>query len=355
MSASAAFSRPVAIGILLLLGVVFASNHIAARFAFDHGTGLVTAVLVRSGVTALILLGVVLWLKAPLKLASYNVPKRWIWALGALIALQSLLLYSAVARIPVALALLVFNLFPALFTLLNWLLGGPRPSLRTVGLIGLIVFGLALALDLPSQLAKPGAGSPQFWLGVAFGFGAASVFAVALRVTEFKLKALSGPVRSLWTMALVTLMLSALSALVLSGAAGDEAGRWLTRSLHWPDDATGWLGLAGLTICYGSAFSVFFALMPRLDMARNAPASNIEPVIALILGWSLLGQSMSFMQLLGAATVVLGIVLLALSGRAGSERAVTGRAVRKLPKKMKFCALFGALEKCFHNAVCIYI
>ena len=315
MSAPAPFSRGAAIGILLLLGVVFASNHIAARFAFDHGTGLVTAVLVRSGVTALILAAVVLWLRAPLKLSAYQVSKRWVWVLAALIALQSLLLYSAVARIPVALALLVFNLFPALFTLLNWLLGGPRPSLRTAGLIALIIFGLALALDLPGQLAKPDAGSSQFWAGVAFGFGAASVFALALRVTEFKLKALVGPVRSLWTMGLVTLMLGSLSLIVLAGAAGEGAGQWLMRSLHWPADAIGWLGLAGLTLCYGSAFSFLFALMPRLDMARNAPAANIEPVAALILGWSLLGQSMSVMQLSGATVVVVSIVLLALSGQ----------------------------------------
>ena len=319
MSAPAPFSRGAAIGILLLLGVVFASNHIAARFAFDHGTGLVTAVLVRSGVTALILAAVVLWLRAPLKLSAYQVPKRWVWALAALIALQSLLLYSAVARIPVALALLVFNLFPALFTLLNWLLGGPRPSLRTAGLIVLIIFGLSLALDFPNQIAAvytdDGRGQGAFWAGVAFGFGAASVFAVALRVTEFKLKALTGPVRSMWTMGLVTLMLGSLSLIVLAGAAGEGAGQWLMRSLHWPADAIGWLGLAGLTLCYGSAFSFLFALMPRLDMARNAPAANIEPVAALILGWSLLGQSMSVMQLSGATVVVVSIVLLALSGQ----------------------------------------
>jgi drug/metabolite transporter (DMT)-like permease len=309
------YPRLMAIGILLLLGVVFASNHIAARFAFDHGTGLVTAVLVRSGVTALILLAVVLWLKAPMKLAAYSAQKKWVWVLGGLIALQSLLLYSAIARIPVALALLVFNLFPALFTLLNWLLGGPRPSLRTAGLIALILLGLALALDLPGQLAKPGAGSAQFWAGVGFGVGAASVFAVALRVTEFKLKALTGVVRSLWTMGLVTLMLGALSLAVLAGAAGEGAGQWLLRSLHWPTDVIGWLGLIGLTLCYGSAFSCLFALMPKLDMARNAPAANIEPVAALILGWSLLGQTMSAIQLTGAIIVVLGIVLLALSGQ----------------------------------------
>ncbi len=309
------FPRWAAVGILLLLGVIFASNHIAARFAFDHGTGLVTAVLVRSGVTALILLAAALWFKSPLRLAAYHVPQRWVWLLAGLIALQSLLLYSAVARIPVALALLVFNLFPALFTLLNWLLGGPRPTALAAGLMAVIVCGLSLALDLPGQLAKPGTGSAQFWAGVAFGLSAAVVFAFALRVTESKLKALTGLVRSMWTMILVTLMLVALSLMVLAGGAGDGTGQWLQRSLHWPSDWIGWLGLAGLTACYGSAFSFLFALMPKLDMARNAPASNIEPVAALILGWALLGQTMSFVQSLGATVVLLGIVFLALFGR----------------------------------------
>ena len=315
MSAAKPFPRLVAIGILLLLGVVFASNHIAARFAFDHGTGLVTAVLVRSGVIALALLCVVIWMKVPIKLANYGVQPKWVWALGALIALQSLLLYSAVARIPVALALLVFNLFPALFTLLSWALGGPRPTGRALALIAFIIVGLAMALDLPGQLAKPGAGSATFWAGVGFGLGAATVFSFALFVTEHKLKKLTGPVRSFWTMALVTGMLSSLGLMVLAGAAGEGAGQWLGRSLHWPSDMVGWLGLAGLTLCYGSAFSFLFALMPRLDMARNTPASNIEPIAALILGWSVLGQGMSALQLAGAVTVVLGIVMLALSGR----------------------------------------
>jgi drug/metabolite transporter (DMT)-like permease len=307
------YRRATAIGILLMLGLVFASNHISARFAFDHGTGLATAVLMRSGLTALALLGVVLWMKLPIRLAHAQVPLRWVFCLGALIALQSLLLYSAVARIPVALALLVFNLFPALFTLLNWALGGPRPSGRALSIMGLILLGLALALDLAGQLSKPGVGDGSFWAGVSFGLGAASVFAVALRVTEGRVKALNGPVRSLWTMSLVTIMLGTLCLLALAGIGGQGVQAWVTRSLHWPADLTGWLGLAGLTICYGTAFSLLFALMPRLDMARNAPAANIEPVAALILGWLLLDQRLSATQLAGALLVVAGIVWLALS------------------------------------------
>ncbi len=182
-------------------------------------------------------------------------------------------------------------------------------------MIALILLGLSLALDLPGQLAKFGTGGAGFGVGVSFALGAATVFAFALRVTEFKLKALTGLVRSLWTMCLVTLMLGTLSLLVLGGGAGEGANAWLMRSLRWPQDGIGWVGLAGLTLCYGTAFSTFFALMPRLDMARNAPAANIEPVAALLLGWLLLGQSLSLTQQLGALAVVLGIVLLAWSNK----------------------------------------
>ncbi|NJM43401.1 MAG: hypothetical protein HC858_04470 [Brachymonas sp.] len=180
----APFSPRTAISIVLLLGVVFAANHIAARIAFDHGTGLVTAVLIRSGVTALALLGAALWLGVSLRLSAYAVSWRWMLTLCVLIATQSLLLYSAVARIPVGLALLVFNLFPALFILLNWAMGGPKLTTRVAGIIAVILLGLALALDLTGQLARPGVGSAQFWAGVGFGLGAATVFAVALNVTQ---------------------------------------------------------------------------------------------------------------------------------------------------------------------------
>src|SRR4051812_22825877 len=94
------FPKRTALLVLLMLGVCFGSNHVAARVAFDHGTGLITAVVARSGVTALALFGVI-----TLQGSSFKPPPgagRWLPVLGLLIAVQSLLLYSAVARIPVA-------------------------------------------------------------------------------------------------------------------------------------------------------------------------------------------------------------------------------------------------------------
>ncbi|MCJ0764882.1 DMT family transporter [Variovorax terrae] len=306
MTASPLFPRPFALGTLLLIGVCFGSNHIAARLAFDHGTGLVTAILMRSGLTAVALLGVVLWLRLPLRPPVGS--RRWLLALGLLIALQSLLLYSAVARIPVALALLAFNTFPVLYALLSWALGGRPPSRRAAALMGLILLGLALALDAPARLGLAAdAGGPSLALGVALALGGSLVFAVALWITEHRLPAVPGPLRSLCTMALVCL------ATALGGLVAGQAGL-LPGALHWPADGLGWLGLLLLTLLYGCAFSVLFVLMPRLEMARNASALNIEPIAVLALGWLLLDQALRAPQVLGALLVVAGIVLLARTG-----------------------------------------
>jgi drug/metabolite transporter (DMT)-like permease len=52
--------------------------------------------------------------------------------------------------------------------------------------------------------------------------------------------------------------------------------------------------------------------MPRLNLARNAPVMNVEPVASLLFAWAILGQALGALQLLGGAVVVGGIVLLAL-------------------------------------------
>lgn len=297
--------RRTAISFLLLVGVCLGSNHVAARLAFDHGTGLVTALLMRSGVMALAMAGVVLWQRARAHQALRPPPGsvRWLLALGALIALQSLLLYSAVAHIPVALALLAFNIYPVLYVLLSWALGGRRPGAAAGGLMALILFGLALALDAPGRLRDAGTGSAAFWAGAGLAVVAAIAFACAMWLIDHRVKAVAGAVRSLATISLVFVLLAA------AGASGLLPG-----GLHWPQGAAGWAGLALLTLLYGSASSALFILMPRLDMARNAPACNIEPIAALVLGWLVLGQALSPLQVAGALLVVAGIVLLARTG-----------------------------------------
>ena len=155
-------------------------------------------------------------------------------------------------------------------------------------------------LDLSTRLAGVDGSDPRWWAGVAFAWVAATVFALGLWVTDHKLKALRGPVRSFMTMAIVV------CSIALAGAAGLVPG-----GMGWPQGTAGWVGLACLMLLYGVSFSVLFVMLPRLNMAENAPVMNIEPVASLLLGWGLLGQTLAPIQLVGGAVVLSAIVWLA--------------------------------------------
>ncbi len=285
---------------LALIATTFGANHIVARIAFDQGAGVALAVLLRSGLCAMVLAGLMLVLKSAPKVPK--AARGWLLLAGVLVAVQSLSVYSAVARIPVALALLVFNLFPVLFVLLTWLTGGARPRSRVFWLVGVILFGLCLVLNVPAALR----GTPwtaQFTLGVSFALCAALSFSGVLWMTERKLHAIAGVSRTLY---LQLIVVAATTLVALSGALPDAA-------LAPPRAASGWWALVAVAVIYGVAFSTLFVIMPRLDMARNAPALNVEPVATLFMGWFVLGQTLIGIQWGGAAIVMAAVIGLSLA------------------------------------------
>ena len=149
------------IGILAMLGAAtaFAANHLSARIAFDHGTSVTTGVSVRATFTSLLLLVLMRVQRVPL-----SIPRelRWRTVLaGLLIATQSYCLYSAVALIPPALALLVFQTSPMLYVLLTWSLGKERPRWSALPPMLMALVGLALALNVRHVLPSARASTVQ--------------------------------------------------------------------------------------------------------------------------------------------------------------------------------------------------
>lgn len=292
---SQSFARHIAILMLLGVGCTFASAHIAARIAFDHDTGLLTAVIFRSGLS-LTLLGIIaLWSRQSLLISWRLSP--WQLALGLMIAIQSISIYSAVSRIPVGIALLVVNTFPAQLALITWGLGGKPPTRKTAMLMGIILIGLLLALDIPSLLQTDVDNLQQWIIGVGFALLAAFVFAIGLWITEHKLKAIKGSARSFYTM--LTVLITTLIAGQL-GIMPDE--------MSLPSSGLGWGMLLLLSSLYAIGFITLFMLAPRLNLSQNAPAMNIEPIASLALGWMILGQQLNLMQIIGGAMVVSCIV-----------------------------------------------
>jgi drug/metabolite transporter (DMT)-like permease len=290
-------SNQRAIAALLILAVAFGANHVCARLAFDHGTGIVVAVAARASLCALAL-GVVALLRkrpsAPLDAGMY----KWLVIAGLCVAAQSGLIYTAVSKIPVALALLVFNLFALFFVLLTWRSTRVAPPRRTLAAIPVLLVGLAVALQVPvfsSAVSWDGA----MRVGVLCALLAALVFSVAMWISDRKLSAFDGVLRTL-----------SLQLIVCVLAWGVVASNVAPALSTWPRDGAGRWALLGLALFYGSAFCCLFIFMPRLNMARNAPALNFEPIATLGLAWVVLGQKLNATQLVGAAAVVCAVILL---------------------------------------------
>lgn len=286
---------------LTLIALLMASNHVAARLAFDHGVTVATAVAFRSTGTALAVGALLVLQRVPVALSARE--RRALPAIGVLIGVQSLCLYAAVARLPVVLALLVFNSFPLMTALWARVLYQHRPERAVLLAMPVILLGLVLALDVLG--AASGLGAAGQWraigAGVGFALVAAALFGLALVLTQHEAGRLDGRVRTFGSMAVV--------AAVAMAAALAQGG------LALPTAPAGWWGLGLLTVLYGTGITLLFTVLPRLGVVGHSPVLNVEPVFALVLGWLILGQAVAPLQVLGALIVVGAVMGLGLRRR----------------------------------------
>ena len=286
---------------LLLIALMMGANHVAARIAFNNGVDVATAVVFRSGVTTLVIVALLAVARVRVSFSARH--KRMLPLIGLLIGVQSLCLYSAVARLPVALALLAFNTSPIWTALWAAVVYRQKPERAMLIAMPVILVGLALALDVFG--AASGLGASGQWArigaGVAFALAAAATFGLALVITQQETADVDGRVRTATTMAIAGLI-----ALTLVGAQG---------GFHLPQAAAGWYGLAALTFLYGTAFTIMFTVLPKLGVVGNSAIMNVEPVFALVLAWLILGQAIAPVQVAGALLVVGAVMVLGLRKR----------------------------------------
>jgi len=286
---------------LLLIAFMMGANHVAARLAFNNGVDVVTAVSFRSVLTAVVV-GLILWQqKVQIQIESNH--KKYMLIIGGLIAVQSVCLYSSVARLPVALALLAFNTYPLSTAFWARVLYKHQAEKTVLWSMPILLAGLALALDVLG--AASGLGAAEHWsqigAGVAFALAASATFGLALVYTQHETTGLDGRVRTFSSMSIVG---------VLAVAAAMSQG-----GFHLPQAPAGWWGLGMLSFLYGTAFTILFTVLPKLGVVGNSAIMNVEPVFALVLAWALLDQAIAPIQLVGAFLVVGTVMWLGLRKR----------------------------------------
>jgi len=105
------------------------------------------------------------------------------------------------------------------------------------------------------------------------------------------------------------MMLLGGSWLVLAGLATGELPEW-----EWqPGGIAAMLYLA----VFGSAlaYTAYSWLLKRVPADRVATFAYVNPAVATVLGWAVLGESLGALQLAGMLVVLLGVALVTLPGR----------------------------------------
>jgi drug/metabolite transporter (DMT)-like permease len=224
-------------------------------------------------------------------------------AIGLLVGIQSLCLYSSVARLPVALALLAFNTYPIWTAFWARVIYRQRAERALLIAMPIILLGLALALDVLGAASGLGAAGQwaQIGAGVAFALAAAGTFGLALVITQHETADVDGRVRTATTMSIAGVV--ALATVAMQGG------------FHMPTATPGWWGLAILTFLYGTAFTIMFTVLPRLGVVGNSAIMNVEPVFALVMAWLILDQAIAPVQVVGALIVVGAVMALGMRRR----------------------------------------
>jgi drug/metabolite transporter (DMT)-like permease len=199
--------------------------------------------------------------------------------------------------VPTGAAALVVATLPAWLLILDWGCGGRgRPHAREAAGIGLGLTGVAI-------LSAPGGIDP---VGAAVLVGASVAWAIGSLVNRYA-ELPASPVRTAGMQ-----MLVAGAVLVPLGLAAGEGGRFQPGAVS-PSSAA---ALAYLVAVALVALPAYNWLLTVVSPAAVGTYAFVNPIVAVLLGWAVLGEEPVARTGAAAALVVLGVVLLVWPRRA---------------------------------------
>lgn len=311
----------VRIGLPLAIGAAFAFGMSGgwARGLIDAGWTPGAAVTARVWIAALVLLiPTIVSLRGRWGVLRKNAALVAAYGLLAVTATQ-LCYFQAVAVMDVGLALLIEYTAPIAVILWLWLRRGERPTRRSVIGAAIAFVGLVLMLDIVTGAEVNVAGI--LW-ALAAMVGAATYFLLSAKAdTGMPPIALAGG----------GLLLGAV-ALTVAGLVGILPMAWTTDDIAYRFGTVPWfvpvlaIGLIATALAY-----VLGIASTRMLGSRLASFIALSEVVAsLLFGWLLLGQSPDLLQALGAALVLVGVIVVKLgeprSTALGEPEMVSSRA-----------------------------
>ena len=286
----------VGFGLVLMAALGFSTNILFANLAYRDGIDIHTINAVRHFVTVILLF---LFLKIRGKKMKLPPRERNVsLVLGISVFMMGIGYLGATQYIPVSLAVLIFYTHPFLVAIAaRFTENEPITPIRLMA-ITIAFIGLAFAMGIQSV-------ADLSWYGIAFGFlgalGAASyVIISSLAIRTADTQTVNFHCLTAGTALYVVFML------FNGGPAAHIA-------------PAGWFKLGVSSLALTIAYMTFLIGIETIGPVKTTILMNVEPILTIILAAILLGERLSFTQLIGAGFVMAGIILITREYLKGSH------------------------------------
>jgi len=276
---------------VLASATAFGTLAIFAKLGYAAGLGTEQTLAFRFLVAAVGMLALAFALgQNPLRLGRKQL--LTLFVLGAIVYTgQSLTYFIALRTLEASLVVLIAYIYPSLVVVAGWLF-----LRRAVS----VWHGIALAMSFAGvALLLGGARFHLSWplvLPLALAIASPTIYTGYILIGERVMSSVPAV---------------AASAVIMSGAAiAFCALAALNHQLALPANARGWaVGVGIALIPTMIAISLFLAGLPRIGAARAALLSTWEPVVTVFLAVVLLGDRLSFVQVLGGLLVIVAVIV----------------------------------------------
>lgn len=270
-------------------------NPVLGRWAILAGFSPLLVVAIRTGLAALMMLAYLLIFKRQF-LYIFPVGLFGCFLAGALNGFGSLLYYQALGSLPASLGQLLYSLYPLFVALFTFLDKQPvsRLTFLRVGIAAVAVFLLTRADGVSAPLPA-----------VLMMIGAAILYALHIPINQRVLYEIPAPTVTLYTllsMSLVTIPF------------------YLVFDRTPPAPGTSWTPVMLLTLVTFASRLTLFLGIKNIGGLQAALLGLSELFITFVLGHYILQESLTTLQILGAAILGISMLLVALEKQDPTRR-----------------------------------
>lgn len=271
--------------------ILFGAVVVLGKFVERRALSVASLLVLRFGIAALILAGVLLVTGRPIAAARGEG-----WRLVALgvggYAVESAFFFAALPHGTVPAVTLLFFVYPVFVALTAVALGKGPPGRLLVGALVAAVSGAAVVVLAGGRATIDAA-------GVGFALASALMFSLYLTGAGAVLRKTSSLTGAMWVSASAAVALAAWAA--------------ITRTAGLPSGWREWAAVAGMAVATAGAFFLLFAGLRRIGAVRTSIVAASEPLAASLLAVVFLRESIHPGTLLGGMLILGGAVAASLA------------------------------------------